>query len=153
MHPSHPTDGLTLCGSLNITPPLDHDEVDVLHTIAISSFRAVLEEVSSGLVDRLAPGHPDGPSCWLPCQDGCCLEIDERGFARIDAIEPWLRYIVGTLLRDHSFSGALVMWDHAERRFTALAVEGSRVRRRPVLEPARSTSRRAGQRPRIVASV
>lgn len=144
MHPRHATDGFVISGSIAITPPLNNDEADLLQAISMVSFRSAVEDAPSAFLAKLAPGHPEGPSGWLSCEDGCCLEIDERGYVRIDAIEPWLAFIVGTLLADHALAGSLMLWDCADRTFTALTVDGTRVRRRAVLqhEPARRS--RAG---------
>jgi hypothetical protein len=150
MRPIHPTDGIELIGSIQIAPPLSHDEIDLLDTIEIASFRAAVEHKPSALVDRLAPDHPDGPSSWVACPDGCCLEISTAGFAQVKAIEPWLAFLVGVQFKDHAFSGAMMFHDCADRTFSALCVEGSRVRRKPItLERATSPA----NRPRLVRSV
>lgn len=132
--PAHPTDGLVLSGSLSIDPPLDGDRRDLLETISWTSLRSCLEGQSSGLLDQLAPGHPDGPCPWTACPEGCCLDMSEDGLVRVDAIEPWLAFLVRSPLADHDVSGAVVMWDCADRTFSALTVEGSRVSRRAILE-------------------
>ena len=142
--PLHPADGVTLSGSLRIDPPLGADEMDRLRTIAASSLRAALDEKPSALVDQLAPGHPEGPNPWVSCPDGCCLDIFEDAYVRIDALEPWMAYLVGTLLVDHAFAGALMFWDCATRTFSALVVEGTRVRRVPILQ-RRAGKARSGQ--------
>ena len=64
---------------------------------------------------------------------------------RVDAIEPWLAHVVGTLLADHAISGALMLWSHADRTFTALVVDGTRVRRQAVLRPAPGRNGRTGR--------
>jgi hypothetical protein len=138
--PLHPDDGVVISGSLRIDPPLRPDEMDRLRAIASSSLRASLDDKPSTLVDELAPGHPEGPSPWVCCPDGCCLDLWDNAYVRIDALEPWLTYLVATMLADHAFDGALMIWDCATRTFSALVVEGTRVRRRPVLQ------RRTGDR-------
>lgn len=143
--PLHADTGLTISGSLTISPRLDSDAVELLHAIALASLRSCLDDKPSALVEALAPGHPDGPNPWVPCPDGCCLDISETAYVRVDAVEPWLAYLVGTLLVDHTFAGALMLWDHAERAFTALVVEGTRVRRQAVLRRAPGRSGRAGR--------
>ena len=142
--PLHPDDGVVISGSLRIDPPLRADEMDRLRAIASSSLRASLDHKPSTLVDELAPGHPEGPSPWVCCPDGCCLDIDDNAYVRIDALEPWMAYLVGTLFADHAFDGALMFWDCATRTFSALVVEGTRVRRRSVL-PSRTGDRRSGR--------
>lgn len=143
--PLHADSGLTLSGSLTITPRLGADAMDLLNAIAPASLRASLDQKPSALVDTLAPGHPDGPNPWVSCPDGCCLDISEDAYVRVDAIEPWLAYVVGTLFVDHSFTGALVFWDHADRTFSALVVEGTRVRRQAVLRRTPGRSSRTGR--------
>ena len=151
MRPTHPDDGIEIVGSIRIAPPLTRDEVDLLDTLEIASYRAALERMPSALVAQLAPGHPDGPSSWVACPDGCCLKISETGFAIVPAIEPWLAYLVGDLFTDHTFSGTMMFHDCADKTFTALCIDGSRVRRRPVVL---DRSRAAGaSRPRLVRSV
>lgn len=149
--PLHPADGVVISGSLRIDPPLGADERDRLRAIASSSLRASLDGKSSALVDQLAPGHPDGPSSWVSCPDGCCLDLSDDVYVRIDALEPWMAYLVGTLLVDHTFGGALMFWDCATRTFSALVVEGTRVRRRPVLQ--RSAGRGGASRSRSEAGL
>lgn len=151
---SHPCDDVTLSGVITVEPPLDSEQIELLATVAISSLRAALEQRTSTLVDQLVPDHPAGPSGWLGCENGCCLVVDDRGLAHIDAVEPWLRYIVGTLLVDHDLSGALMIFDHADGSFRALTVEGTQVRRRSVLQSERrGKSRKASSRARPLASV
>jgi len=151
MRPIHPVDGIEIIGSIRIVPPLTRDEVDLLDTIEIASYRSALEKTPSALVEQLAPDHPDGPSSWVACPDGCCLQISETGFAVVSAIEPWLAFLVGELFKDHAFSGAMMFHDCADRTFTALSIDGSRVRRRPIsLDRRRTTSE---GRPRLVRSV
>lgn len=132
--PTHPTDGLVLSGSLTIDPPLDGDGRDLLEAISWASLRSCLEGETSGLVDQLAPGHPDGPCPWVACPDGCCLDMSEEGLVLMTAIEPWLAYLVRAPLAGHDVSGAVVMWDCADRSFSALTVEGTRVGRREILQ-------------------
>ncbi|TYL45828.1 hypothetical protein FXB39_15980 [Nocardioides sp. BGMRC 2183] len=141
--PQHPHDGLVMTGSLKISPPLDRDDVDLLDTVASASLRAAVDDHPSALLDRLVPDHPDGPSGWVTCDQGCCLEVDPCGLVNPDAMEPWLRYLVETLLGDHDISGAIVTWDCADRTFTAMTVEGTKVRRHPVLERPRRDRARA----------
>ncbi len=64
--PLHADSGLTLSGSLTITPRLEPDDIELLHAIAAASLRSSLDDKRSTLVDTLAPGHPDGPNPgWL----------------------------------------------------------------------------------------
>lgn len=150
MRPTHPIDGIEIIGSIQIEPPLSHDEIDLLDTIEVASFRAAVDKKPSALVDQLAPGHPDGPSCWIACPDGCCLDISKTGFVLSDAIEPWLSFLVGQRFKDHAFSGAMMFHDCADHTFTALTIDGSRVLRKPI---ALGRSRAASGRPRLVRSV
>lgn len=147
MYPQHPSDGLVISGSIRISPPLTGDEAELLAAIATASFRSVLTDAPSRVVERLAPGHPAGPSGWMACPDGCCLDLDAGGLMLVEAIEPWLTYIVTDLLADHDFNGALMLWDCAERTFTALTVEGPRVRRRAVLRPRGAEQSRSRSAP------
>lgn len=153
MRPTHPTDGYEIIGSVRITPPLSPDEVDLLDTIEVASYRAALDGAPSALVERLAPGHPEGPSSWVACPDGCCLQISETGFALISAIEPWLAFLAGELLTDHTFSGTMMFHDCADKTFSALCVDGSGVQRKPInLDRAHARTAAMG-RPRLVRSV
>lgn len=147
--PLHPDDGVVISGSLRIEPPLRADEMDRLRAIASSSLRASLDDKPSTLVDELAPGHPEGPSPWVCCPDGCCLDLWDNAYVRIDALEPWMAYLVGTLLADHAFDGALMLWDCATRTFSALVVEGTRVRRQAVLQGRTRHGRGTGRRPEV----
>jgi hypothetical protein len=148
--PLHPSDGVVISGALQIAPHLSRDAMDLLQAIAAASLRSAVDDTPSALVDQLAPGHPDGPSPWVSCPEGCCLDMNDDTYIRIDAIEPWLSYLVGTLLVDHSFSGALMLWDCAERTFSALVVDGTRVCRKPVL---RRRDRTGGRRARALQPV
>lgn len=141
--PDHPTDGLTLSGSLRVTPAASRDSIDLLDTVVSASLRAVMDERPSALLEQLAPQHPDGASGWLLCGRGCCLEILPDGYVQVDAIEPWLSYLVRTTLADHDVSGAVMIWDHAAREFTALTVDGTRVRRQAVLRGRRRADKDA----------
>jgi hypothetical protein len=142
MYAQHHDDGLILSGGYMVDPLFSPDEADLLETIQMVSLRAALHDERSPLLDKLAPDHPEGPSAWTTCGDGCCLELDDQGLTRIDAIEPWLGYLVGTLFTDHSFEGTVVMWDCGERTFSALSVEGTRVRHTPILVPTGKRARR-----------
>lgn len=144
--PDHPDDGLTVTGSLTISPPLDADECDRLEAIAMVSTNAALDDRPSEVLALLVPGHPAGPSSWVACRDGCCLELEHRLPARVDALEPWLDYIVGDLFDGHAFEGSLVLFDHADRSFTALQIEQGRVRRRGILGKSELRPRGRGAR-------
>lgn len=143
--PLHADSGLTISGSLTIGPRLEGDAIELLHAITPASLRSSLDAKPSALVDALAPGHPGGPNPWVSCPDGCCLDISESAYVRVDAIEPWLAYLVGTLFASHTFTGALMFWDHADRSFSALVVEGTRVRRQAVLRRAPHRAGKSGR--------
>lgn len=149
MYGPHDRGSIIISGSIQVTPSLSDDDTDLLDVLSNISVRAALADSSSALVDRLAPGHPEGPNCWIACENGCCVEVGERGFVHVEGIEPWLAHLVGTLFVDHAFSGSLVIWDSVDRTFTALTVDGTRVTRRAILEPRR----RAGGKRRTLEAV
>jgi len=132
--PDHPRDGVTFSGTLTVTPRIGGEGIELLTAIATTSLRAAINDKPSTLVDTLAPDHPDGPNPWIACPDGCCLELNEYLWVRLESVEPWLRYVVQTTLADHAIEGTIMMFDHASRTFDALSVDGTRVRRERVLE-------------------
>ena len=141
--PHRPTDGVEIIGAIDIEPPLDPDDVDRLLAINLASTEAVLGERSSSVVDQLAPEHPDGPSSWIACERGCCLEIAEHSIARLEAFEPWLDYLVRAQLTSHQFAGAVMIRDCADGTFRALVVDGGRVRTKGIPTHRRPRSRQA----------
>lgn len=130
--PHRPDGGIEIIGAISIDPPLSLDDVDRLIAINMVSTDAALDERPSAVVDDLAPGHPAGPSSWIACEHGCCLEIAQHSIGRPNAFKPWLDYLTRGLLPDHLFSGAVIVHDCAEGTFTSLGVDGGRVKSKRV---------------------
>lgn len=129
----HHDDGVVITGAFVIEPPLDDETRDLLDLVERQSFRAALGDRNSSLLDRLVPGHPDGPSPWVSCDEGCCLMLDECGLVMLDAIQPWLAYLVDTMLKRHRVSGDVLWWDVEGRDYFTLHISGRQVHRRRLL--------------------
>jgi len=106
-------------GSLDVSPALSDDEIELLRGLRKSRHRGSSE--------------PDGRSPWLPCDDGCCLTAS--GKASSGPATPWLRYLIRRHLVGHVLDGKVAGSRRDDRELFVIAVRDNRVRQR-VLQPA-----------------
>lgn len=145
----HHDDGVIVSGAFSIDPPLDDETCDLLDLVMHQSFRSALDERGSAVLDRLLPGHPEGANPWVACEDGCCLLMEQVGLVQIDAVQPWLAYLVGTTLKAHKVSGSVLWWDIAGDEHFALQVSGRQVRKKSLLKTRAKAAQNPGRRPAL----
>ena len=157
-------------GHIDITPPLNDDEINYLSAFARSrrcdrpggpydvpgNPAAERNSLSIERSNATAPGQPGLWCQWVPCWDGCCLAFD--GHEKFYAAIPWLRYLIEHFLKpnaaasrrvdpmfanfsfDHRLDGMVVGCRRTTRSCTPFARPATRLWKRSCGPPINGTS-------------
>lgn len=121
-------------GQIDISPPLDPDEIDLLRAIGTTGRGSRRDGLCA--VPRLA--------CpWVPCEDGCCLTL-RRAEAAGDPVR-WLGFLVEEVFDPggYELDGMVVGCRGDGPELFAVDVRGNRVAGRVLRQPPASAAPRS----------
>lgn len=123
-------------GRLRVRPALDRGEVSFLagfgpvpvpdHPTGLPGASSAHPPSAQDPVRRIWPGQPAVPCPWVPCADGCCLQVRPTALPGVAA--QWLRFWLTEFLEPrHAVSGCVEVCSAAGRVRSVLLVEHGEV--------------------------